>query len=100
MALRSGQLPIQQTAPGEQAYAVTQETLDRHYRGLLDTPIATLENQSPRTAAQTPSGREKLVKWLKMLENLTAKSGDHDRAFADYSFGWLWEELGVSELRK
>jgi hypothetical protein len=45
-------------------------------------------------------GRVKVAEWLKMMENRTAKSGDHNSAMASYNFSWLWTELGISELRR
>jgi hypothetical protein len=51
-------------------------------------------------AVKTDNGRIKVADWLKMMENRTAKSADPDSALANYSFGWLWTELGISELRR
>jgi hypothetical protein len=103
MASRNAGSPPQQDfpeIPEDQACAIIHDKLDRHYRDLLDQPIPMLGNKSPRAAAKTASGRIKVVDWLKMIENRTAKSGDNNRAMANYSFSWLWTELGVSELRR
>jgi len=70
--------------------------LDQHYHSVLDQPLARLDNETPRAAAQTPHGRAKLAAWLKYLENQTA--ANPDRAL-QYNFGWMWTELGVAELR-
>jgi hypothetical protein len=102
MASRKAGLPPQQDLPEipvDQACAIIHDKLDRHYRDLLDEPIPMLGNKSPRAAAKTASGRIKVVDWLKMVENHTAKSGDCNSAMANYSFSWLWAELGVSNLR-
>ncbi len=102
MASRNAGLPPQQDfpeIPEDQACAIIHDKLDRHYRDLLDEPIPMLGNKSPRAAAKTASGRIKVVDWLKMVENRTAKSGDCNSAMANYSFSWLWAELGVSDLR-
>lgn len=48
----------------------------------------------------TLEGLIKVVEWLKMMENRTTKSADPDSPMANHSFGWLWTELGVSELRR
>ena len=47
---------------------------------------------------RTAAGREKVIGWLKMLENRSAGHGDGP--IADYDFGWMWLELGLQEHRK
>jgi|GEM_PF-1559773 len=66
--------------------------LDKHYRGLLDSPIPMLKHQSPRDASQSPEGQDRLRKWLLYLESQNERATG---AMAGYDFGWLWEELGV-----
>jgi len=85
------------SAEEEQAYL--QRTLERHYRGLLDRPLGVLGNVSPRESARTTEGREKLVGWLKGLENSHARL-EESSGIAVYDTSWLWEELGVSGLRR
>ena len=80
--------------------SIIHEGLDRHYRALLDQPIPALGNKSPRAAVKTSKGRDKVVDWLKILENHTAKLAGHNDEMASYDFNWLWTELGVSELRR
>ncbi len=58
-----------------------------------------LGDRSPRKAARTPKGRAKVVKWLKTLENASARHGPDD-PMAGYDFGWLWRELGLDEARR
>jgi hypothetical protein len=58
-----------------------------------------LGNVSPRRAARSAKGREKLVMWLKQLENGTARHGDGS-PMADYDASWIWDELGVGGLRR
>ena len=99
MASRNAGTPPQQEIPEDQACAIIHDTLDRHYRDLLDQPIPMLAGKSPRAAAKTARGRIKVVEWLKLIENRTAKSGDNNGAMANHSFRWLWTELGVSDLR-
>ena len=55
---------------------------------------------TPRAAVKTGDGRTKVVEWLKMMENMTAKSGADNSAMASYSFAWLWKELGLGKLRQ
>jgi hypothetical protein len=54
---------------------------------------------SERKAATTAKGRTKIVSWLKFLENRTAQQ-DSGNAMAEYDFTWLWDKLGVADLRK
>lgn len=84
--------------PGEMKQVVHQGLTD-HYRRTLDDPIPALGNRSPRQAAKTGKGRDKVVAWLKMLEN---SSGRHepDDPIASYDFAWMWEELGVADHRQ
>ncbi|OCK61593.1 hypothetical protein [Bradyrhizobium sp. LMTR 3] len=84
----------------EEHRAIIHETMDRHYRETLDEPVPALGNKSPRAAVKTKSGRAKVVDWLKMMENRTAKAGESNPAMASYSFDWIWAELGVAELRR
>ncbi len=84
--------------PEEERQAV-HAALDQHYRRQLDEPVPALGNISPRRAAKSAKGREKLVAWLKLLENHTAR---HDPAdpMASYDLSWIWRELDVADLRK
>ena len=78
---------------------VIHSVMDKHYRQQLDEPIPALGNISPRRAARSAKGREKLVAWLKLLENQAAR---HDPAdpMASYDLSWIWRELDVADLRK
>ena len=91
--------PPADLSPKEQE-AIVHATLDKHYRDMLDEPIPMLGNISPRTAAKTTKGRNKVVAWLKTLENHSAKSVDRKNAMATYDVTWLWTELGVADLRR
>ena len=51
-------------------------------------------------AARTPAGREKLVTWLKFLENRSGSQTNPTDPMATYDFGWLWRELGVENQRR
>jgi hypothetical protein len=74
---------------------ITHQSLDRHYRDMLDQPAPILGNKSPRTAAKTAKGRARVIDWLKMLENSAAKSAGRNDDMATYDFAWLWAELGL-----
>ena len=41
----------------------------------------------------------KVADWLKYIENGAAKSGTAD-PMGTYDFTWMWEELGLSDLRR
>jgi hypothetical protein len=90
--------PASGLAPEEER-AILQRHMDEHYRGLLDQPIPALGNLSPRRAVRTAKGREKVVAWLKILENHSARRPAGD-AIGGYDFGWMWHELGVAALRR
>lgn len=78
---------------------IAHDAIERHYRGLLDQPVPMLGNVSPRKAARTKKGREKLVGWLKLIENLNAQQ-EADSPMAGYDVSWMWDELGVADLRR
>ena len=75
---------------------IVHDALDRHYRALLDQPVPMLGNVSPRKAAKEKKGREKLVDWLKLVENGNAAQA----SMAGYDASWLWDELSVADLRR
>lgn len=84
--------------PPDEQHRILHDAMHRHYRAQLDQPIPALGNISPRKAARSKKGRDKLVAWLKLLENQSAKH-EPDDPMASYDFTWMWEELGVSDLR-
>ena len=84
--------------PADEQHRILHDAMNRHYRAQLDQPIPALGNISPRKAARSKKGRDKLVAWLKLLENRSAKH-EPDDPMASYDFTWMWEELDVSDLR-
>ena len=76
----------------EDERALIRQSLEDHYRHILDQPIPSLGGKSPRTAAKTPKGREKVVAWLKTLENHSAKrpAGDPIGAYDSVGCGGSW----------
>lgn len=91
--------PIEEI-PLEVATGLVHAMLDKQYRAVLDEPVPMLGDRSPRQAARTPAGRDKLVTWLKFLENRSGAQTDPTDPMATYDFGWLWRELGVENLRR
>lgn len=91
------QEPVDEIPP-EIARQLTRDYMDNHYRETLDAPIPALGGKSPRQAVRTAAGRDKVIDWLKMLENRSAGHGDG--TIAEYDFGWMWIELGLEGHRK
>ena len=85
--------------PPEVQTQVVHAMLDKHYRALLDEPIDMLGDLSPRAASRSAKGREKIVVWLKHLENRSRHADDRNAPMATYDFTWLWRELKVEHLR-
>ncbi len=99
-AHRARPAPIEQAVlPPEVESQIITELYDRHYRETLDQPIPMLGDTSPRVAAKTPKGKEKVVAWLKALETGEARMRQ-SREIEPYDFAWMWQELGVAHLRK
>ncbi|MDX8456034.1 hypothetical protein RFM98_25200 [Mesorhizobium sp. VK9D] len=96
----SGAETSRSTITPEIAEQTVHEYLNRHYLETLDQPVKMLGNKTPRQAAKTTAGRQKLVDWLKYLENQTAKQPDPTHPMASYSVEWMWKELGVHDLRR
>lgn len=84
--------------PAEIARQLMRDHLDKHYRETLDAPIPALGGKSPRQAIRTSAGREKVIDWLKTLENRSAGHGEGP--IAEYDFGWMWVELELQEHRR
>ncbi len=95
---RDGPSEAADEIPPEIARQLMRDHLDKHYRETLDAPIPALGGKSPRQAVRTVAGREKVIDWLKMLENRSAGHGEGP--IAEYDFGWMWVELGLQEHRK
>jgi hypothetical protein len=94
-----GAAPVSSGLPPDEERRLVHAQLDLHYRRRLDEPIPMLGDISPRKAAKTAKGRAKIASWLKFLENRAAQQDPGD-PMADYDLTWLWEELGVADLRK
>jgi hypothetical protein len=89
-----------EAVPPEIAGPLLKEFLDGHYRQCLSQPVGMLDGKTPRQAVRSKKGREQVVAWLKYLENSTARRARDEPAAAAYDFTWMWEELGIAELRK
>lgn len=78
--------------------AALHAVLDRQYRTTLSEPVPMLGGKSPRQAARSAAGRRAVANWLKGLEQTSARQPADD-PMRDYDFRWMWEELGVADLR-
>ncbi|MCP4123490.1 MAG: hypothetical protein GY751_17205, partial [Bacteroidetes bacterium] len=85
--------------PTEEENEIIKQLLDKQYRATLDQPVGMLGDETPRNAAKTKAGKKKLVEWLKYLEQQTAKH-QFPNSQSTYDFTWIWQELGVTDLRK
>lgn len=83
----------------EEEREIVHETLTDHYTRVLDEVVPPFGNTTPRKAVKSAKGREKVIVWLKMLENHSAQQPAGD-PMADYDFGWLWEQLGLGDQRE
>lgn len=86
--------------PPEIAIPLVHAMLDKQYRATLDEPVGMLGDISPRAAARTRTGRQKVADWLKYLEIRSSSGSDPHDPMATYDFSWIWKELAVEDLRK
>ena len=93
-----GSSSAMQELPHDEQCRIVHEAMDRHYHAQLDQPVPALGNISPRKAAKSKKGRDKLVTWLKLLENQTARHAPDD-PMSSYDVTWMWNELGIYDLR-
>lgn len=89
---------LPRASPGEER-EIIQAFMHKHYTDTLDQPVPMLGNKTPRQAAKSAKGREKVAEWLKFLENGAAKQDDGS-PMAGYDVSWMWQELGVADLRR
>jgi hypothetical protein len=94
-----GEEATPETIPPEIAGPLLRQFQDDHYRKCLNQPIGMLDGRTPRQAVRSKKGREQVVAWLKYLENGAARQARVDPSAA-YDFTWMWEELGIGDLRK
>ena len=82
----------------EIAAEIIQHTLDQHYRRCLDERIPALDNKTPRQCARSKQGREKVVEWLKHLENSELRRAS-SQGQEPYDSNWMWDELKLDKHR-
>jgi hypothetical protein len=84
--------------PAAELAAIKLEFLDQHYRETLRSRIPALGDKTPRQALRTENGRQRVIAWLKYLENGEARRAAHT-GDAPYDFSWMWKELGLAHER-
>jgi hypothetical protein len=80
------------------AAEIIQHTLDQHYRQCLDEPIPALDNKTPRQCARSKKGRERVIEWLKHLENNELRRAT-SQGQEPYDSNWMWDELKLGKYR-
>jgi hypothetical protein len=100
LAQRQDRPRLDSDIPVEIRTKLVHEALDRQYRAALNQPVPMLAELTPRAAARSASGREKVAVWLKHLENRSRHQPDPADPMATYDFAWLWRELRVEHLRR
>lgn len=92
---RQTELPL----PPQGAEAAVKEVLDRHYHAALTSAVPMLGGRTPKQAVRSKSGRQQVVEWLKYLENQSAHRAEASGQLG-YDFTWMWEALGITDLRR
>ncbi len=78
--------------------AALHQMLDQQYRKTLGEPVPMLGDKTPRQAARSKKGRQAVANWLKTLEQTSARLPVND-PMRSYDYSWMWDELGVADLR-
>jgi hypothetical protein len=92
--------PPEEEFPLELQANLVHEGLSDHYQGALDQPVGMLGGKTPRASVRTRTGRDKVAAWLKFLETESRRGRTLDDPMASYDFGWMWIELGITDLRR
>lgn len=77
--------------------ALLEETLQRHFRSLLEERIPMLEGRTPRESARDPALRPLLLEWTKGLIHQVETNNRRDGT--SISLDWILDELGLTELK-
>lgn len=97
-ARRQGDREPTNSIDPEIAAEIIHNALDQHYRWCLDEPVPALDNKTLRQCATSEKGREKVMDWLKQLENneLHRAAGQGQ---TPYDSRWMWDELKLTQYR-
>ncbi len=77
---------------------IIQNTMDQHYRQCLDEAIPALDNKTPRQCVRSKKGRDKVIEWLKHLENNELRRAA-SQGQEPYDSRWMWDELKLDKYR-
>lgn len=99
MAEKGDMAPAAEALPPEVEAEAIRQYLDKHYRRSLDEAIPYFDGKTPRQAAESKKGRDRVVSWLKMLENSEGRRSS-STGQPPYDFTWIWKELGVLDDRR
>ena len=80
----------------EIAAEIIQHTLDQHYRRVLDEPVPALGDKTPRQCARSKKGRERVIEWLKHLENNELRRAA-SQGQTPYDSRWMWDVLKLGQ---
>ncbi len=83
----------------EQETEIIRLQMDDHYTSVLSEPVGALGGKTPRAAVRTKSGRLQVAEWLKYMENQSSRASAANPNMA-YDFTWMWDELGIADLRQ
>ena len=87
---RAERHPTAAPRPGAEVQAALRELKARHYAQWLDDPVPALSGRTPRQAARSKVGRERLDVLLRTMENHEQRSGQEP-----FDFAPLRRELGL-----
>ena len=90
----AGQSDVEPEFPPDEAVQAIHSYLDDYYRRILDDPHPSVDGKTLRQAARTRKGREKVIDWLKQLENTEYRRAAQQR-HKPYNASWIWRELGI-----
>jgi len=93
----SNRQPVDSIDP-EISAEIIQNTMDQHYLQCLDESIPALDNKTPRQCARSKKGREKVIEWLKHLENNELRRAA-SQGQEPYDSRWMWDELKLDKYR-
>ena len=94
----AGQSHVDPESPPDEAVQVIHSCLDGYYRRMLDDPHPSVDGKTLRQATRTRKGREKVIDWLKQMENTEHRRAAQQRHKV-YDTSWIWRELGIEAPR-
>jgi hypothetical protein len=84
---RGVQAKVSSGLASEDERALIHRSLDDHYGTMLNEPIPAFGNATPTETVKTAKGREKVITWLKTLENHSARMSEENLSLLTISRG-------------